>query len=224
MTTRKIVLIDGVNTVISNGYFIKDDIPRILADYKSKDYDIWLLSETYESSQEWNNSKCIPSWLQNSTILIDFDFVISNNDKFDKESIVITNRPKMFKNYNLKISSLETSIKPLNVADVIFCFGFTKLEFIKFCKNAKLIGVMNEKFFNKETSNPDGVAFMIDDKKSKNLEMESEFAIGCINKLIGDKIYTIQHRKKVIGITNNGLGIEGVDFNLESVKIPLLLV
>lgn len=222
MDTHKKILIDGMNTVVSNGYFIKDEIPRQLAGFYKEGFDIWFITDTYEDKKEWEESTCIPEWLKNKVIIMDFDYVLKERYKLSNDSLIITNRNNFWEKLGLKtVSYTETKILPLNIADVIFCFGFTKMEFVNFCKEAKLIGILKDKFFNLDNSKVDGVAFMITDN---NLQQESEFAIACINKLIGSKKYTIKHNKKAICITNKGKGIENVDFEVGDVILPVILI
>lgn len=223
MENHRVILLDGVNTLIYNENFIRDDIPRMLANYLEKGYELWLISESYDATQKWNSLNCIPNWLMEQTVVIDFDFVVKNYGKYTSDSMVITNRPKFFTNMKLKTISLETKYKPLRVADVIFCFGFTKPEFIRFCSNTKSIGIIQERFINKTVSNPDGVAFFIDENV-KELESEAEFAVGCLNRLITNKNYKIQYRKKVIGVTNKGKGIKDVNLDIGNIEIPMLLI
>ena len=149
METQKTILIDGANTVMHNGFFIQDHIPRQLAKFIDDEYKIYLIYENYDDKDMWENSKHTPDWFKTTIILQDFDFMLKEKDNFskkEKDTIVITKRPEFFKDFGFKILTYTSKFDKLNVADVIFCFGFSKLDFLRFCKESKLIGVYDSKF------------------------------------------------------------------------------
>lgn len=229
--SQKILILDGVNTLLSNGYFIKDDIPRYLAKHLDLNFNFWLLIMSPEEQEEWNKSN-IPDWLKQNTFVMNTDlFNEMKKIKFDTESVFISNDKNIAKFYNIKIK-IKTpkeffnfeSYKPLNIADVVLCFGFEIQEFIDFCSESNLIGVSNETYYNFKTSKADGIAIIVDEKISQSEDLY-EYILNILNKLIEQKKYKIKHNNKIIGVTYKGLGLQNINLNiLENKTLPILLV
>lgn len=233
MSNQKILIVDGVSTLFSNRYFIKDDIPRYLASYMDMGYNIWLVTLTTDETDLWDEL-VMPTWLRQEILIINdtmFDYI--KTIKHHKDTFMVSknlNSARKYK-FNVPIFTPEKifdigKYTPLNVADVVLCFGFNLSEFLSFCSEAQLIGVNNDdEYVNLKDKNPDGIAFLIDNEKAKNLEKEYQQILNNINALVKSKKYKMKHNNKIIGVTYKGNGIQGVNLNiLDSKDLPLLFV
>ncbi len=232
MTTKqKIFIVDGVNTLFSNGYFVRDDIPRHLASYMDMGYSIWILTMSPDEHDMWDELT-MPDWLKQNCFVMDTDlFNELKKSTFDSQSMFVTNNPDITQFYDLKmkIKTPNEVFKceeyvPLNIADVILCFGFTEHEFTKFYQESHLIGVMNKNFHNLIGNKADGIAVFIDENMS-DLKNSYEKILDILNGLLEEKKYKIKHNSKILGVTYKGQGIENMNMNiLENKSIPLLLL
>lgn len=225
MTTIKAILIDGPQVIISNNHFIRDDIPRFLAKCLDMGYKIWLLKQPM-SDYGTLNFPCVPMWLQREIIPTDLDTIKYMEDmKFHPESFLLTNDIKLGKSYNLKIPvvnlkdiSLSDEYHPIEIADLILCFGFSPLDFIEFCNKSKFVGIIDDEISTKRKS-PKGIAYLIDSDINFNEQMFR--AKNLLNFMIKNDEYSPLHRNRIIGVTNKG---RGLDIDLGVHKITMIMV
>jgi len=231
MESQKILLIDSISTIIRGNYFIKDEVPRILASYIEDGFKIWLL----ENYNDFENLEipCIPFWLKENVVIIDKEILKGiKNYKYSKDSFILTNDINHSKDLKMNfkiVTSFELfktdKYEQMNIADVIICFGFNIMEFMKFCKDSNLLGISDfESKINGNVKNPDGVAFLVNND-GNDFENKFNKIIDEFNDLVKSKKYKIKHNEYIIGITYKGEGIENVNLNiLDGNKLPLLLV
>jgi hypothetical protein len=223
---EKVIILDGISSIIKNQNFIKDSIPRVLAKYVDDKYKLWLRPNPMESNGILDYI-CVPFWLKQSIITVNDNILENLKDiKFSSDSFVIsndTNKDAIFKKFKLRVYSsydiFSYRYNPLNIADIILCFGFEDLEFKKLCNEANLLEFGSKTL---KTKKYNGVAFSI---KSDNLELEYKDIIENFQSLIKSGKYTIKHKEYVIGLTSGGLGIEGLNLNIINGKsLPLILI
>lgn len=232
MSKTKILIIDGQYTILSNGVFVQDEIPRLLASYMDEGYSVWMVTGDINDTSILDSPN-IPIWLKSEVMSFSPDALVTmrKSYKFDEKSLILSNDYNRAKSYGLKLeiyslSELLGSLKyePLEVADAVICYGFDILEFIKFCKESKLLGIVDSEKVNtdRRTGTHDGVAFMA---SGSNAAEDVSFAMECISMLIKNGEYKIRHHKNCLGVTYQGKGVEDVDMTItDDISLPLLLV
>lgn len=170
MTNQKVILIESSNTILNNGFFIKDEIPRILANYIDEKYTIWMLKDT---SQDYDilNFTSIPFWLKENIVILDSDMLsYIGRTPLDKKSFILTHDVVKSKRHNLGIDIITmnemfetTTFQSPKLTDLVLCFGFNIIDFIRFCNETKMIGVNYEDKnpINHNEKKPTGVAVMV---------------------------------------------------------------
>jgi hypothetical protein len=170
MTSQKVILIESSSTILNNGFFVKDEIPRVLASYIDDKYTIWMLKDAYQDYDILNYSS-IPFWLKENIVILDSDMLnYISKTPLNSKSFILTNDVVKSRRHNLGIDIITmnemfetTSFQPLKIADLVLCFGFNIVEFIRFCSETKMIGVNYEDKapVNQNEKKPTGVAIMI---------------------------------------------------------------
>lgn len=216
MTSMKAILIDGLETIVKENHFIRDDIPRFLAQCIDLGYTLWITEK--DLSYDF-----VPMWLQKNVTPIDLDNI--QNIKFNEDSFILTKNSKSAKKLNQKITvltlkdiSLPIKYFPINIADLILCFGFTADNFIEFCDTSNFIGIIEDEIVIKNKK-PQGVAYMID--STINFKEQLFRANNFMKMLIKDKDYHLLHKNRILGVTDKGKGLENITFDNE---IQLLMV
>jgi hypothetical protein len=225
--SQKVIIIDTISTILTNGSFLKDEIPRALSNYIRDGFHLWLNEDNI--GIDLMDYPCIPFWLKQSLVFINKEILDDNQVLFDKSSFIITN------NYN-RAASLKLNLKiytnkeifnidkyqKLDIADAVLCFGFNITEFNRFCKEANLLGFYDDEYYNKNVKNHDGLAFLITEMDVKK---EFEYIQHTIKDLITKNKYTIKHDEYIIGVSYKGQGVDGINLNIiNGEKLPLLLV
>jgi hypothetical protein len=224
---QKVLIIDGVSTILTKGSFLKDEIPRFLSKHLNEGYSLWLNDDNIGA--DLIDYPCVPFWLKQNLVFINKTIIEDNPVNFDKSSFIITNDYNRADSLKLNIKIYTNSelfginkYRELNIADVILCFGFNVVEFNTFCKEANLLGYYDEKYFNKSGKNHDGLAFLMEDE---NVEKEYIKCIDVAAYNVKKNIYTIKHDEYIIGVSYKGQGVEKLNLNiLNGQKLPLLLV
>jgi hypothetical protein len=224
---QKVLIIDGVSTILTKGSFLKDEIPRFLSNYLNDGYSLWLNDDNIGA--DLIDYTCVPFWLKQNLVFINKAIIEDNPVKFDKSSFIITNDYNRAKSLKLNINIYTNNelfniskYKELNIADVILCFGFNVVEFNTFCKEANLLGYHDENYFNKSGKKHDGLAFLME---GENVETEYYNCLDITKYILREKLYTIKHDEYIIGVTYKGQGVENLNLNiLNGQKLPLLLV
>ena len=207
---EKILLIDGLSTIMNEKYFILDEVPRILADYIDDKFKIWIAIRYHEETSQWSDDRIVPKWLHDNVKVIEaLDFQKLPNVADQNESIVITNDLNNTSIYNVcgDVFHIEEVFRygtfpTVDIADFIFCFGFDEETFINFCVQSNLIGVVNNKTVrdNDPKNSVNGMAFWVDkDKKwNETLEECSVFANICIKK----NRFKPKYDRSILGVMN----------------------
>lgn len=222
---KKILLIDGLSTIMNEKYFILDEIPRILADYIEEGFNIWIALRLRENASRWYEPKIVPDWLRDNVIIFS-DIEFSNISKVaDQEnSMVITNNVENPALYDIcgTVNHIEEifhfgTFPIVDKADYVFCFGFEENKFIEFVKQSNLIGIIGDHVArdNDPKNTVNGIAFYIDkfssidgitvsdswQKKYKDIK-------DYINLCIKEKRYTPKHGNSVLGVIYQGRDLE----------------
>ncbi len=220
MTSMKAILIDGRKSIVNKKHFLRDDIPRFLANCIDLGYTLWLMHD------KDLNYDFVPMWLQKNITPIDLNNI--QNVKFDKDSFILTDNSKKVKNSHLKelkINTvtlkdigLPTKYYPIKIADLILCFGFKLDNFIDFCDTCNFIGIIEDEIAIKN-KNPQGVAYLVD----SNINFKEQFfrANNFLKMLIKDRDYHLLHKNRILGVTDKGKGLENVTIEDE---LQLLMV
>jgi hypothetical protein len=223
---KKILLIDGLSTIMNEKYFILDEIPRILADYIEEGFTIWIVLRLREDASRWYEPKVVPDWLRDNCIVFsDFDF--SNVSKIaDQEtSMVITNNlenPVLYDicgtvNHINEIFHFGT-FPIVNKADYILCFGFNELKFTEFVKQSNLIGIIGDHVArdNDPGNTVNGMAFLVDKNEnspSNIISLEESWIksykdiTDYINLCVKEKRYKPKHGNSILGAIYQGKDI-----------------
>ncbi len=224
----KIILIDDISVIIKNNNFIKDSVPRFFAKCLDEKYKLWIKIDNIDINGIIDY-ECIPFWLKQNMVSIT-DSILENlkNFKFSEDSFIISNNSSsnldksFLKKYKLKIYKISDIFdyniyQPLDISDIVLCFGFDSKEFKEFCSQSNLME------YGKSTSKKyNGVAFLI---KSNNLELEFQEIKNNFNDLVKKGKYQIKHKEFVIGATKNGKGLEELNLNIiGGKKLSLVLV
>lgn len=192
MELQKILLIDGLSTIMNEKYFVRDDIPRILANYLEEEYTIWIASRTSEDISRWFDKDVVPDWMRENILLqTDLEFENVPNIADQKKSMVLTNDLKNPSIYNIcgKVKSIDElfqmiSFPKLDKSDFLFCFGFDSSSFILFCQTNNLIGIRKDEVVQNSSVGvtPNGMAFFIESDEPvqdsiQRFQLYSELAI-----------------------------------------------
>lgn len=228
---QKIMVLDGASTILCENFFVKDDIPRILASFVDDGYDIIFIYENEEEDEkEAVLNANIPFWLtQNILFLTRADFEDKDLSYYSQDSVFISNNSNRLEKYKQKImvqnanDFFESKEYPvINIADIIICYGFSENEFVKFCSQNNFFGVLDKVNVNTRQKKIEGVALFAQSDKSKN---DYEFGMDCLRVLKSQNRYTPKHNKRVIGVTCKGAGLDNVNLSYKDNKtLPLLLV
>ena len=224
MSYKKTLIIDGPYTILSNQYFINDTIPRILASYIDQGYNIWLIQTEAPDMDALDNTQ-MPSWLnENMMILNEARFNNLKTLDFDSKSFIVSDNHLRASEYKtkLKIKSfeevfggkVECSYNPIDIADLIICFGFPLEEFKKFCHHSHLLGMAGNKLL--ESTKKNGVAILVEEEDS---EENIDKTIDKFKSLVAKKHYKVKHDGNVMGATYKGQGI-----NPSNKYIPFLYI
>ena len=92
---KKIMVIDGLTTIMNEKYFVQDVIPRVLMNQIKKGYHIWIIGREQEDLSRWNNSDVVPKKLQDEVVIMrdfNFDDLVTLADK--ETSMIVTNNKK----------------------------------------------------------------------------------------------------------------------------------
>lgn len=224
---KKIMLIDGLSSIMNEDYFLNDTIPRYLTKYVEEGYNVWIIVRDQEKTESWNLLKVSIFLRENILLLTDFDLFGLINLANQETSMVVTNYPENKSLYNIcgkvhtnkEIFHLE-KFPEIKLADFMFCFGFSEEKFFSFCETSNLIGIVNNKTIRDkdEHNKTNGMAFWVDKEKSWKEQMNdfNEFAMICIQR----KLFIPKHDKTLLGIIYQG---KDKNIALES-ELPLLYV
>jgi hypothetical protein len=180
-----------------------------------------VLGETLEQ-----NSHAFAPLLE-SVVLGNLEFENLPNLADQEDSMVITNQIDNPALYNVcgSVNDVKevfhSDLFPIvNQADFLFCFGFNEEEFMRFCNQSNLIGILNDHVVrDNDTKNSiNGMAFWIDREKSWNHNYKNVSDI--ITLCLKERRYVPKHNKKLLGVIYQG---KGFDIAKES-KMPLLYV
>ena len=224
---RKIILIDGLSSIMNEEYFMNDAIPRFLAKFLEEGYSIWINIREQEDTDRWNIIT-VPKFLRENILLLDDFDITSLIDLADQESsMVITNYPENKSLYNIcgkvytntEIFNLE-KFPTINFADFLFCFGFSEKDFLVFCETSNFIGIVKNKTVRDKDKNnkTNGMAFWVEkdiEWKEQNEEFQ-DFANICIQK----KLFIPKHKKTLLGIIYQGKD----KLNALKSELPLLYI
>jgi hypothetical protein len=224
---KKIMVIDGLTTIMNEKYFVQDKIPRVLMNQIKKGYHIWIIGREQEDLSRWNNSDVVPKILQDEVVIIrdfNFDDLVTLADK--ETSMIVTNNKQNKSLYNLcgpvydtKEFFEFTQFPKIDVADFIYCFGFTEEEFYEFCLKSNLIGIANNKtVHDRNHERPNGMAFWVNPIKiwERQLSEFTDFALLCIEK----KRFIPKHQRTQLGVLYQGKEEEMAIYS----KLPILYV
>lgn len=227
-TKRKILLIDGLTTIMNEKYFIKDEVPRVLGDYLDQGFEILLLLRDLEDSTRWYQTNIVPDWMRENILLqsiLDFETLANNADQ--EESMVLTNNPTNRSLYNIcgPVKSVEqifhTDKFPiLTTSDFLFCFGWDQDTFATFCETTNCIGIVDEHVLvnSKKGVRPNAMAFWMNPTKSakeslRKIQLYSE-------KAIRSNRFKPQHQRNLLGVI-----YQGKDYSLaKEFNIPLFYI
>lgn len=227
MTIQRILVIDGPNTILTENYFVSEEVPRFLAKCIDDGYKIWLNND--KLNDDILNYSCIPFWLKQDIVTVTPEIIKHSGVKFTDDSMIITNDINKSKSLklNLHIFSIDEffhirKYKPLKLADIYLCFGFNIAEFVKYCNEANCMGV-DEGEVVVNIKKAEGVAFLI---KDRDFEVQYNEAMKYFDKLTEDKKYKIKYKEFVLGVTCKGKGIENVNLAIfeKNEKLPLVFV
>lgn len=224
---KKILMIDGLSSIMNEEYFLSDTIPRYLIRFIEEGYNVWIIVREQENTDSWN-LLTVPDFLrENILIMNDFDksnlVVLANQES----SMVITNYPENQSLYGIcgkvhssqEIFNLQTYPK-LTIADFLFCFGFTETQFFAFCEESNLIGIIENKTIRDkdEKNKTNGMTFWVNPNKEWEEQMKefNEFANICIQR----NLFIPKHQKTLLGIIYQGKG----KFLALKSKLPLLYI
>lgn len=208
---RKIMLIDGLSSIMNQEYFISDSIPRFLTKFVEDGYLIWIVVREQEETDRWNILTVSKFLRENITVLNDFDISTLVTLADQNSSMVITNYPENSSLYNIcgkvytntEIFNLE-KFPIVNIADFIFCFGFSEKDFLSFCEESNFIGIVKNKTMrDKDKYNKtNGMAFFVEKEVEWKNQMEDfqDFANICIQK----NMFKPKHGKTLLGIIYQG--------------------
>lgn len=222
---KKILLIDGLSTIMNEKYFILDEIPRILADYIEEGFTIWIVLRLREDASRWYEPKIVPDWLRDScTVFSDFDFTNLSKVADQENSMVITNNVENPALYDIcgDVNHIEEifhfgTFPIVDKADYLLCFGFNESKFIDFVNQSNLIGIIGDHVArdNDPDNTVNGMAFFIDlnDKISPN--SDNDFwtkkyndITNYINLCVKEKRYKPKHANSIIGVIYQGRDFE----------------
>jgi hypothetical protein len=213
---QKILFIDGLSTIMNEKYFILDEIPRIMADYIEEGFKILIVLRDREDSSRWYDFKVVPDWMRNNiTVFSDIDYSNLMNIVNKENSMAITNNIEnpvlqdVFDNINDVKDVFSFGKYPIvNRADYLFCFGFEENEFMDFCNQSNLIGIIGEHVArdNDLKNSVNGMAFLVDKDKnwSENLKDSKNYIRVCIK----ENRYIPRHKNRMLGIIYQGKGYE----------------
>lgn len=225
---QKILFIDGLSTIMNEKYFILDEIPRIMADYLEEGFKIKIALREREDSSRWYDFKVVPDWMHNNIVLfsgIDYSNLMNIVDK--ETSIAITNDidnpvlQTIFDNINDIKDIFHFGTFPIvNRADYLFCFGFEEKEFMDFCNQSNLIGIIGEHVArdNDFQNSVNGMAFLVDKDKSwiETFKDTKNYIKVCIK----ENRYIPRHKNQMLGII-----YQGREYNMAKVsQLNLLYV
>jgi hypothetical protein len=227
-TKKKILLIDGLTTIMNEKFFILDEIPRIMASYIEEGFTIWIAVREHEDVLRWENKEIVPDWMRENIILInDLEFENLPTLADQEDSMVITNQmdnPALYDvcgSVNDVKEVFHSDLFPIvNQADFLFCFGFSEDEFTKFCNQSNLIGILNDHVVrDNDTKNTiHGMAFWMDKDVSWSQNYKNAFEI--VTLCLAEHRYIPKHNKKLLGVVYQGKEYEMA----KESKIPLLYV
>jgi hypothetical protein len=225
---KKILLIDGLTTIMGKKYFILDEIPRIMASYIEEGFNIWIAVREQEDTDRWYNIEVVPDWMRDNILLISgLEYENLPNLVDQEDSMVITNQldnPALYDvcgSVNDVKEVFHSDLFPIvNKADFLFCFGFTEAEFVRFCEQSNLIGIVNDHLArdNDTKNSTHGMAFWMD----KDLTWIENYtnAFEIVSLCLSENRYIPKHNKKLLGIVYQGGNIEMA----KESRIPLLFV
>jgi len=209
---QKILFIDGLSTIMNEKYFILDEIPRIIAEYLEEGFKIRIVLREREESSQWYDFKVVPDWMRNNiTVFSGIDYTDLRNIVDKETSMAITNDinnpalQNVFDNINdIKDVFSFGKYPVVNRADYLFCFGFEEKEFMDFCNQSNLIGIIGEHVArdNDFKNSVNGMAFLVDKDKywSENLKDNKNYVKICVK----ENRYIPRHNNKILGIIYQG--------------------
>jgi len=209
-------MIDGLTTIMNEKFFIRDDIPKIIANYIEQGYQIWISLRLNEDSSRWYDTEVVPSWMRESIFVFeDLDYG-DLKDKADQEtSMVLTNNmenPSIYdvcgKVYNIESVLYYGTFPIVNIADIIFCFGFDEKTFVNFCEQSNLIGIVGEHVArdNDIKNSRNGIAFLVD--KDKSWKETYDNVIDYVSLCIKQQRLSIKHNRTILGVIYQGKDYE----------------
>jgi hypothetical protein len=209
---QKILFIDGLSTIMNEKYFILDEIPRIIAEYLEEGFKIMIVLREREDSSRWYDFKVVPDWMRNNiTVSSEIDYTNLMNIVDKETSMVISNDisnpvlQDVFDNINDIKDVFNFGKYPVvNRADYLFCFGFDEKEFMDFCNQSNLIGIIGEHVArdNDFQNSINGMAFLVDKDKSwsENLKDMKGYIKACLK----ENRYIPRHSNRMLGIIFQG--------------------
>jgi len=229
MESIKIVLIDGISSIIKEENFIKDEIPRYFSNLLEQKFIFWLY--VYDSNYDNLNYECIPFWLKSNIIKIDNEILKSVNSlNISKESFILTsdlprsseiNQKLRHKFKTININEIFKTEQLNNIADILLCFGFDKMDFFKFCKDYNFLGLDGNEYINLNSKKISSFAYCI---KSDVISQEYIRTMEKFKELTDNKKIISKNNGYVLGITNKGKGLKNIDLNIINGKtLPLIL-
>jgi hypothetical protein len=199
-----------------------------MASYIEEGFTIWIAVREHEDVIRWENKEIVPDWMRENIVLInDLEFENLPTLADQEDSMVITNQIENPALYNVcgDVNDVKevfhSDLFPIvNNADFLFCFGFPEKEFIRFCSQSNLIGIVNDHVArDNDTKNTvQGMAFWMDKDKTWTENYKNAFEI--IGICLTERRYISKHNKKLFGIVYKG---EDYTMSKES-KLPLLFI
>jgi hypothetical protein len=220
---KKILLIDGLSTIMNEKYFILDEIPRIMADYIEEGFNIWIALRIREDPSRWYEAKVVPDWMRDNTIVFsDLDFTNVSKVADQETSMVITNNVENPALYDIcgEVNHIEEifhfgTFPIVDKADYIFCFGFNELKFTEFCAQSNLIGIIGDHVSrDNDTDNTvNGMAFFIDNDSMKEDVVDTWNNVykeikSYISICVKEKRFKPKHNNAVLGVIYQGKDYE----------------
>ena len=197
-------------------YFILDEIPRILGSYIEEGFSVWIAVREDEDVNIWYDPEVVPDWMREHILVIEnMDFSNLKEKADQTESFVLTNDVNNVSIQGVcgEVVSIEEEVHfgtfPIvNIADVLFCFGFTESNFMNFCQQSNLIGVIGEHLIRDkdEENNTNGMAFLVDKELSwlNNFEKAVEYVNLCIKQ----KRFIPRNNRRMLGIIYQGKDLD----------------
>ena len=227
----KVILIDGIYTILTSNGFIADEIPRYLAEKVEQNFALWIISYNDDDNELWSSS-IVPEWMLQNSYLLSVEtfrekFLISKTTKIAKDSIIITDSPIRAKAYKTGLSIFSTkelfdldNFNAVNFADVYLCYGFTFEKFSELCKNSSLIGMHPDRVINMR-KNANGIAIYFD--SSDAFKSDVNFGKLCLKNMSKLKKYEKKHKTELMVLVCGGENVSDmVKGEVLEKKIPLL--